>query len=217
MSAIGGRCCAELGEWNEAEREYLDAFERLSHARAGYFQISESSSLWQELEKWPGLAERVARNCPEDAWRWVGRAERAIIDGRWAAAADNYARAAAYAEGLLDAPANHVGEYTRVMFDYGASRLLSGDLGERGRVCDRLLEAEPRGADKDPASDNLFAAVRLSILAPRNAVDWSVIERACHWDCWWINDLRSLIEYRRARFQKVLEHWQPKGYGTHLF
>jgi len=140
----------------------------------------------------------------------VARAERAVIAGSWEAAADNYARAAAYAEGLLDPPAND-GGYTRVVFDYGASRLLAGDLAERGRVCDRLLEAEPPSAEKGPPSDNLFAAVRLSILAPRNAVAWPVVERACHWDCWWINDVATLIDYRGAKFQEAFEHWRTTG------
>lgn len=195
-----GRCHAELREWEQAEEAYFQAIEKYERCR-----------LWEELDDWPRLYERLARRRPTSVERWLTSARMAVLEGEWSTAADDFARAFELSSGFDKCPDNR-------RCEYGASRLLVGDLAGHRRFCSQLLEAHKRTtADQSegPASVTLdrtgmdFAVKRMWFFAPQGTADpyhllaWCQDEST---DLEQFSDVLPLMYCRAGRFEKTLEH-----------
>lgn len=203
-----GRCHAELGQWDEAEAEYLDAFEKIP-------QRNIAQRLWEELEGWPELFEHIARTRPGDPGRWITSARCAVLEGRWPVAAADYARARTESR-----PSNGIA--TRdpdLEFEYGLSRLLDEDNSEFRRECTWIVNANIDNLESNRGSSKSFygpweLASHLWLIAPRGVFaasqvkDWSRDTAASSSET---NGLRPLLYLRTTAYEQVLEQDPPLG------
>lgn len=214
-SAHGSRqlrhCYVELGEWEQAEREYSKILDEIAAKPSSQWWYGDS--VWQELYGWPKLLARVARSRPDDVWRWTTSARNAVVDGRWSAAAADYARAVDCPHILDPLLMMHRGVENSIDFQYGVSRLLVGDLAEQRRVCDRLVEGDPQieanGLTPETGYDYyLLAAVHLHLLAPQGTACRAEIADRMR-DATYKYPLEDLIYCRAGLFEKVLAEERP--------
>jgi hypothetical protein len=203
-----GQCHAGLAQWDDAEREYCQALELISQNPSEQWWYN--GAFWRELYAWPELFERVAQARPDDAWRWIVLAQRAVIDGRWSDAVDDYARAVACPHILDPLLIMHGGVEDSIDFQFGVSRLFAGDIAGARRVRDRLVDGDPRIEEFNlrPPNGydyNLFAAAHLQLLAPQGAF---CPPRIASWlrggNEWYHKVLLPLIYLRSGEYAQVL-------------
>lgn len=198
-----GRCRAEMGQWDEAEREYREALDELAATPSEEHEYADDP--WHEISAWPRLAERIGRAFPDCYWRWMASARRAVLAGQWSIAIDDYARAT---------KCRHPTD-PNCDFEYALSRLLAGDSDEQRRVCRQFLEADQRLLAQIAFADvrrDWEVATHLSLLAPQGEVDVSLI-KAWHGDrassCWARAGLQTLALCRAAMFAEALKSEPP--------
>ncbi|HUY92059.1 MAG TPA: hypothetical protein VMV10_25180 [Pirellulales bacterium] len=204
-----GRCHAELGRWQDAEDEYFEAFEKIPQEKRPVAQW-----LWEELDGWPQLFEHVAQTRPDDIGRWIASARCAVLEGRWHAAAADYARAKESPSSNGIAPSD-----PDLEFEFGLSRLLEGDVAEYRHVSTRLINAKRKSLERNRESSGSFygpwgRVSHLWLMAPQGVFgasqvkDWSRDEAASSSEP---TGLKSLLYLRAAAYQKVLEQALPLG------
>lgn len=198
-----GRCRAEMGQWDEAEREYREALDELAATPSEEHEYADVP--WHEISAWPRLAERLGRAFPDCYWRWIASARRAVLAGQWSIAIDDYARAT---------KCRHPTD-PNCDFEYALSRLLAGDFDEQRRVCRQFFEADQRLLAQIAFADvrrDWEVATHLGILAPQGEVDASLInawrrDRAS--SCWARAGLETLALCRAAMFAESLRSEPP--------
>jgi tetratricopeptide (TPR) repeat protein len=214
-----GQCHAELEQWDRAVRLFCKLLDDLAHAEPSLSWFSEDR-VWQQLYEWPQVFERVAQSRPNDVWRWVTSAQRAVVEGRWADATAGYERAMGLVHG--DDLATICGPLT---FQYGASRILAQDLPAQARLCARLFDEDRRfleSAAKDPWLKDPYTyahrrslwliATHLWLLAPQGAISaseiatWRRDEVASSLE----RELSTLFLCREGKFKQLLDHDPPK-------
>lgn len=214
-----GWCYAELRQWDEASHEFCKALEEIDRRRSASLPMAYGRDrVWQHINRWPQVFERVVRARPNDEERWFTSARRAVVSSRWASAAADYVRAMECAAAPDATP--------EFVFEYGQSRLLAGDLREHRRVCERLLKNAERAYARLPenaVSRNPYSAyfalhcralaMQLLYTAPAGSSDAPGIAG------WPANRQLALPYYRTGQFEKVLEQQRPsqEGGGVYWF
>lgn len=197
------RCHAALGQCDDAEREYCQVLEQISHNTS--VQRWYREEVRREVASWPELFERVRRARADDPWLWASSASRAVVDGRWTDALRDYCRAADCPI-RLD-PNDWTGRDVEEGLDlqHGISRLVVSDVRGALRVRDQLVQ-----------DGRLVAAARLQLLAPQGTDCPPTIAawlRGC--EEWQLSELLAISHLRSGRFAQVLAEMQPAHAKEH--
>jgi tetratricopeptide (TPR) repeat protein len=215
-------CChAELGEHEKAARLYCAALDQIPSTTspfAALFPHMAAQWLWFELFEIPPTFEHMARLREHDPERWLASARRAVVEGHWSVAAEQYRRA------IECSPEPDDPTIYPEWFEYGLSQLLAGNLAESRRFRARLFDEDRRLVQTAPEGNrapdiflgwqkgNWYAGTRLAFAAPQGEVDTAQISQ-------WSNDagaslwkdsyLLPLVYCREGKFKEVLAQEPP--------